>query len=81
MVPQKAGSARMGPLCLLLTAVLLLAQAAPRKASQHCSRLEYWNPEDLCCVWQLLAALRAAPCSGKEPGVGVCICSGGGVKG
>ncbi|XP_036688862.1 IGF-like family receptor 1 isoform X1 [Balaenoptera musculus] len=48
MAPQKAGSARMGPLGLLLTAVLLLAQAAPRKASQHCSRLEYWNPDDLC---------------------------------
>ncbi|KAF4010932.1 hypothetical protein G4228_002490 [Cervus hanglu yarkandensis] len=47
--PQIAGSARMGPLRLLPTAVLLLAQAAPREASQHCGRLEYWNPDNRCC--------------------------------
>ncbi|XP_034879751.1 IGF-like family receptor 1 isoform X2 [Mirounga leonina] len=47
--PQAADPARMGPLCLLLTAALLLAQAAPRGASQHCGRLEYWNPDNWCC--------------------------------
>ncbi|XP_044767210.1 IGF-like family receptor 1 isoform X3 [Neomonachus schauinslandi] len=47
--PQAADPARMGPLCLLLTAALLLGQAAPRGASQHCGRLEYWNPDNWCC--------------------------------
>nr|KAF6410101.1 IGF like family receptor 1 [Rousettus aegyptiacus] len=38
----------MGPQCLL-SAALLLAQVEPREASQHCGRLEYWNPDNLCC--------------------------------
>ncbi|KAF6288208.1 IGF like family receptor 1 [Rhinolophus ferrumequinum] len=38
----------MGPQRLLF-AVLLLAQAAPRETSQHCGRLEYWNPDNKCC--------------------------------
>nr|KAF6318529.1 IGF like family receptor 1 [Pipistrellus kuhlii] len=33
----------------LLSAALFLAQAVPHEASQHCSRLEYWNPDNQCC--------------------------------
>ncbi|XP_057568489.1 IGF-like family receptor 1 isoform X2 [Hippopotamus amphibius kiboko] len=65
MAPQTAGSARMGPLRLLLTALLLLAQAAPREASQHCSRLEYWNPDNLCCG-SCLQRFGPPPCSDYE---------------
>ncbi|KAF0876387.1 IGF-like family receptor 1 [Crocuta crocuta] len=39
----------MGPLRRLLTAMLLLARAVPQEASQHCGRLEYWNPDNRCC--------------------------------
>lgn len=77
--PQIAGSARMGPLRLLPTVVLLLAQAAPWEASQHCGRLEYWNPDKRCCG-SCLQRFGPPPCPGEEPGLGVCICSGG-VKG
>ncbi|KAM5210519.1 IGF-like family receptor 1 isoform 2-T4 [Hipposideros larvatus] len=48
MGPQAAGPAWMGPQRLLFAA-LLLAQASPRKISQHCGRLEYWNPDNKCC--------------------------------
>lgn len=48
MGPQAAGPVRMGPQRLLF-AVLLLAQAAPRETSQHCGRLQYWNPDNKCC--------------------------------
>lgn len=63
--PQIAGSARMGPLRLLRTAVLLLAQAAPWEASQHCGRLEYWNPDNRCCG-SCLQRFGPPPCSGEE---------------
>ncbi|XP_074171918.1 IGF-like family receptor 1 isoform X2 [Rhinolophus sinicus] len=48
MGPQAAGPVRMGPHRLLF-AVLLLAQAAPQETSQHCGRLQYWNPDNKCC--------------------------------
>lgn len=48
MGPQAAGPVRMGPQRLLF-AVLLLAQAAPQETSQHCGRLQYWNPDNKCC--------------------------------
>ena len=67
--PQVAGSARMGPLRLLPTAVLLLAQAAPWEASQHCGRLEYWNPDNRCCG-SCLQRFGPPPCPGEEPGLG-----------
>ncbi|XDA83285.1 IGF-like family receptor 1 [Ovis aries] len=63
--PQIAGSARMGPLRLLRTAVLLLAQAAPWEASQHCGRLEYWNPDNRCCG-SCLQRFGPPPCSDLE---------------
>ncbi|XP_045747258.1 IGF-like family receptor 1 isoform X1 [Mirounga angustirostris] len=63
--PQAADPARMGPLCLLLTAALLLAQAAPRGASQHCGRLEYWNPDNWCCG-SCLQRFGPPPCPGSR---------------
>ena len=59
----------MGPLRLLPTAVLLLAQAAPWEASQHCGRLEYWNPDNRCCG-SCLQRFGPPPCSGEERGTG-----------
>lgn len=59
----------MGPLCLLLTAALLLAQAAPLGASQHCGRLEYLNPDYRCCG-SCLQRFGPPPCPGEERGQG-----------
>lgn len=63
--PQAADPARMGPVCLLLTAALLLALAAPREASQHCGRLEYWNPDNRCCG-SCLQRFGPPPCPDQE---------------
>ncbi|XP_023372706.1 IGF-like family receptor 1 isoform X3 [Otolemur garnettii] len=52
----------MGPRRLLVTAVLLLAQAAPREASEYCGRLEYWNPDNKCCS-KCLQRFGPPPCS------------------
>ncbi|XP_023372705.1 IGF-like family receptor 1 isoform X2 [Otolemur garnettii] len=57
----------MGPRRLLVTAVLLLAQAAPREASEYCGRLEYWNPDNKCCS-KCLQRFGPPPCSGEKPG-------------
>ncbi|XP_022380684.1 IGF-like family receptor 1 isoform X1 [Enhydra lutris kenyoni] len=65
MAPQAADPARMGPLCLLLTAALLLAQVVPREASQHCGRLEYWNPDNRCCG-SCLQLFGPPPCPDYE---------------
>ncbi|KAB1273976.1 IGF-like family receptor 1 [Camelus dromedarius] len=65
MAPQNTGSAQMGPPRLLLTTALLLALAVPREASQHCSRLEYWNPDNLCCG-SCLQRFGPPPCSDYE---------------
>uniref|UniRef100_A0A8C8XN19 IGF-like family receptor 1 n=1 Tax=Panthera leo TaxID=9689 RepID=A0A8C8XN19_PANLE len=54
----------MGPLRRLLTAALLLAQAAPQEASQHCGRLEYWNPDNRCCS-SCLQRFGPPPCPGS----------------
>ncbi|XP_037373868.1 IGF-like family receptor 1 [Talpa occidentalis] len=54
----------MGPQGLL-TAALLLARAAPREASQHCGRLEYWNPDSRCCG-SCLQRFGPPPCPGYE---------------
>ncbi|XP_022259959.2 IGF-like family receptor 1 isoform X1 [Canis lupus familiaris] len=63
--PQAADPARMGPLCLLLTAAPLLAQAAPPEASQHCGGLEYWNPDNRCCG-SCLQRFGPPPCPDYE---------------
>ncbi|XP_003796171.2 IGF-like family receptor 1 isoform X1 [Otolemur garnettii] len=55
----------MGPRRLLVTAVLLLAQAAPREASEYCGRLEYWNPDNKCCS-KCLQRFGPPPCSDYE---------------
>ncbi|XP_072607350.1 IGF-like family receptor 1 isoform X2 [Vulpes vulpes] len=55
----------MGPLCLLLTAAPLLAQAAPPEASQHCGSLEYWNPDNRCCG-SCLQRFGPPPCPDYE---------------
>lgn len=68
--PQAADPARMGPLCLLLPATLLLAQVVPREASQHCGRLEYWNPDNRCCS-SCLQRFGPPPCPGEEQGQGM----------
>ncbi|XP_047565549.1 IGF-like family receptor 1 isoform X3 [Lutra lutra] len=65
MAPQAADPARMGPLGLLLTAALLLAQVVPREASQHCGRLEYWNPDNRCCG-SCLQLFGPPPCPDYE---------------
>ncbi|XP_025710312.1 IGF-like family receptor 1 isoform X1 [Callorhinus ursinus] len=63
---EAADLARMGgPRCLLLTAALLLAPAAPRGASQHCGRLEYWNPDNRCCG-SCLQRFGPPPCPDYE---------------
>uniref|UniRef100_A0A671F0I9 IGF-like family receptor 1 n=1 Tax=Rhinolophus ferrumequinum TaxID=59479 RepID=A0A671F0I9_RHIFE len=54
----------MGPQRLLF-AVLLLAQAAPRETSQHCGRLEYWNPDNECCG-SCLQRFGPPPCPDYE---------------
>lgn len=63
--PQATDPARMGPLRRLLTAALLLAQAAPQEASQHCGRLEYWNPDNRCCS-SCLQRFGPPPCPDYE---------------
>uniref|UniRef100_A0A8C0L4B9 IGF-like family receptor 1 n=1 Tax=Canis lupus dingo TaxID=286419 RepID=A0A8C0L4B9_CANLU len=59
----------MGPLCLLLTAAPLLAQAAPPEASQHCGGLEYWNPDNRCCG-SCLQRFGPPPCPLEAPEAG-----------
>ncbi|XP_066204975.1 IGF-like family receptor 1 isoform X2 [Saccopteryx leptura] len=59
------GLRRMGPQRLLLSAALLLAQTVLEEASQHCSRLEYWNPDNLCCG-SCLQRFGPPPCPGYE---------------
>uniref|UniRef100_A0A673VCF1 IGF-like family receptor 1 n=1 Tax=Suricata suricatta TaxID=37032 RepID=A0A673VCF1_SURSU len=54
----------MGPLRSLLTATLLLAQPATQEASQHCGRLEYWNPDNRCCS-SCLQRFGPPPCPGS----------------
>ncbi|XP_049642587.1 IGF-like family receptor 1 isoform X2 [Suncus etruscus] len=54
----------MGPR-FLLKAVLLLAPPASLQTSQHCGRLEYWNPDNLCCA-SCLQRFGLPPCSGYE---------------
>ncbi|XP_014392047.1 PREDICTED: IGF-like family receptor 1 isoform X3 [Myotis brandtii] len=49
----------------LLSAALFLAQAVPHEASQHCSRLEYWNPDNLCCG-SCLQRFGPPPCPDYE---------------
>ncbi|XP_016076443.1 PREDICTED: IGF-like family receptor 1 isoform X2 [Miniopterus natalensis] len=56
--------AGMGPQ-RLLSAVLFLAQVVPQEASQHCSRLEYWNPDNLCCG-SCLQRFGPPPCPDYE---------------
>lgn len=63
--PQAAGPARMGPQRLLLYAALFLAQAVLQEASQYCSHLEYWNPDNLCCG-SCLQRFGPPPCPGYE---------------
>nr|KAF6318528.1 IGF like family receptor 1 [Pipistrellus kuhlii] len=48
----------------LLSAALFLAQAVPHEASQHCSRLEYWNPDNQCCG-SCLQRFGPPPCPGS----------------
>ncbi|XP_053461417.1 IGF-like family receptor 1 isoform X2 [Nycticebus coucang] len=55
----------MGPRRLLVTAVLLLAWAAPREASEYCGRLEYWNPDNKCCS-KCLQRFGPPPCADYE---------------
>ncbi|XP_054567243.1 IGF-like family receptor 1 isoform X1 [Eptesicus fuscus] len=55
----------MRPQHLLLSAALFLAQAVPHEASQHCSRLEYWNPDNLCCG-SCLQRFGPPPCPDYE---------------
>uniref|UniRef100_A0A673VM93 IGF-like family receptor 1 n=2 Tax=Suricata suricatta TaxID=37032 RepID=A0A673VM93_SURSU len=55
----------MGPLRSLLTATLLLAQPATQEASQHCGRLEYWNPDNRCCS-SCLQRFGPPPCPDYE---------------
>ncbi|XP_032697622.1 IGF-like family receptor 1 isoform X3 [Lontra canadensis] len=43
---------------------LLLAQVVPREASQHCGRLEYWNPDNRCCG-SCLQRFGPPPCPGS----------------
>lgn len=57
----------MGPR-FLLKAVLLLAPPATLQTSQHCGRLEYWNPDNLCCA-SCLQRFGLPPCSGEGPTV------------
>ncbi|XP_015420296.1 PREDICTED: IGF-like family receptor 1 isoform X3 [Myotis davidii] len=49
----------------LLSAALFLAQAVPHEASQHCNRLEYWNPDNLCCG-SCLQRFGPPPCPDYE---------------
>ncbi|XP_045438474.1 IGF-like family receptor 1 isoform X3 [Pipistrellus kuhlii] len=49
----------------LLSAALFLAQAVPHEASQHCSRLEYWNPDNQCCG-SCLQRFGPPPCPDYE---------------
>lgn len=57
--PQIAGSSLMGPLRLRP-----LCCSWPRRclweASQHCGRLEYWNPDNRCCAAACSASGRPA---------------------
>ncbi|XP_035869226.1 IGF-like family receptor 1 isoform X3 [Phyllostomus discolor] len=55
----------MGPQRLLLSAALFLAQTVPQEASQHCGRLEYWNPDNLCCG-SCLQRFGPPPCPDYE---------------
>nr|XP_012630468.1 IGF-like family receptor 1 isoform X1 [Microcebus murinus]XP_012630469.1 IGF-like family receptor 1 isoform X1 [Microcebus murinus]XP_012630470.1 IGF-like family receptor 1 isoform X1 [Microcebus murinus]XP_012630471.1 IGF-like family receptor 1 isoform X1 [Microcebus murinus]XP_012630472.1 IGF-like family receptor 1 isoform X1 [Microcebus murinus]XP_012630473.1 IGF-like family receptor 1 isoform X1 [Microcebus murinus]XP_012630474.1 IGF-like family receptor 1 isoform X1 [Microcebus murinu len=56
----------MGPRRLLLTAaVLLLALAARREASEYCGRLEYWNADNECCG-SCLQRFGPPPCPDYE---------------
>lgn len=54
----------------LLSAVLFLAHAMPHEASQHCNRLEYWNPDNLCCG-SCLQRFGPPPCPGEEQRLGI----------
>ncbi|KAM5296411.1 IGF-like family receptor 1 isoform 3-T6 [Glossophaga mutica] len=63
--PLTVGPARMGPQRLLLSAALFLAQTVPQEASQHCGRLEYWNPDNLCCG-SCLQRFGPPPCPDYE---------------
>ncbi|XP_014440927.1 IGF-like family receptor 1 isoform X2 [Tupaia chinensis] len=60
-----AGPDRMGPGGCLLTAVLLLGQAAPPEASRYCGRLEYWNLDNKCCS-SCLQRFGPPPCPDYE---------------
>lgn len=62
--PYPVSSSQMGPQCLL-SAALLLAQVEPWEASQHCGRLEYWNPDNLCCG-SCLQRFGPPRCPGEE---------------
>lgn len=62
--PQAARTAGMRPQHLL-SAALFLAQAVPHEASQHCNRLEYWNPDNLCCG-SCLQRFGPPPCPDYE---------------
>ncbi|XP_045702566.1 IGF-like family receptor 1 isoform X2 [Phyllostomus hastatus] len=55
----------MRPQRLLLSAALFLAQTVPQEASQHCGRLEYWNPDNLCCG-SCLQRFGPPPCPDYE---------------
>ncbi|ELV09374.1 IGF-like family receptor 1 [Tupaia chinensis] len=55
----------MGPGGCLLTAVLLLGQAAPPEASRYCGRLEYWNLDNKCCS-SCLQRFGPPPCPDYE---------------
>lgn len=68
--PLAAGPARMGPQRLLLSAALFWAQMVPQEASQHCGRLEYWNPDNLCCG-SCLQRFGPPPCPGEEQELGI----------
>ncbi|XP_053523595.1 IGF-like family receptor 1 [Artibeus jamaicensis] len=63
--PLAAGPAQMGLQHLLLSVALFLAQTVPQEASQHCSRLEYWNPDNLCCG-SCLQRFGPPPCPDYE---------------
>ncbi|XP_054445014.1 IGF-like family receptor 1 [Pteronotus mesoamericanus] len=65
MGPLAAGPARMGPQHRLLCAALLLAQAVLQETSQHCGRLEYWNPDNRCCG-SCLQRFGPPPCPDYE---------------
>lgn len=54
----------MRPLSFL-KAWLLLAGPASLEPSQHCGRLEYWNPDNLCCD-SCLRRFGPPPCCGYE---------------